>query len=675
MKTIFALLIISIINCQSITYDYIIIGGGASGTIASVELAKKYPNSSVLLLERGISDLDIQDTHSLSGWPDILLNNTIHDSIRYVDGVWTLVAKVLSGGSGMNAGIMGEENEEFFTNAFGFNKEQNIRIKEMYQTLYDELGHKTILSELGGALIAAAEELGLNNTGFQHGYVKKNTTFQTYSAFDMEKNIRNTTADYIRNHIDKGEVPNLTVQVKTLVNRLIITENNQIGAVSVVHNGVPKIYNVRCSVLLAGGAIKSTQLLQVSGIGASDELKAAGIPTVIDMQEVGKGYIDRLLESVVQFSSLDVKLPLTPITSLSVEEGLLEERTAGGTVASVFAIITGAILPPNLRSTTNMEIFKIFLENYPRLHECMNNAIQINILIANPTSRGYIKPATPNINDSPIIDPKFMDTQEDKDSSVKAKKKCHDYYDASPLKKFARKQTGPSLECGLLIDFPVTMTSERTSSLHLFGGITYGKVLEKDFKVKSIDNLYVIDASIYPRATEINPWNTISALAGFIAREFVNPPTNTPILPTRVQIVNKEESDQCLALGSVIYAKNCELKAENTLHLIQEIATGRYVTNVKADTAYLIRSALDDRYCMNHLLDGITNSELCNSNNSSQKVFFRIKEDNYYQVKFDMEFDIGPCMLKWWGSHLISGFECELGEKDRLLWSIKVVEN
>ena len=51
---------------RKIEYDYIIIGGGASGTVSAVELAKKFPTSTILLIERGKSDLDIPSTHSMS---------------------------------------------------------------------------------------------------------------------------------------------------------------------------------------------------------------------------------------------------------------------------------------------------------------------------------------------------------------------------------------------------------------------------------------------------------------------------------------------------------------------------------------------------------------------------------------------------------------------------------
>ena len=112
------------------------------------------------------------------------------------------------------------------------------------------------------------------------------------------------------------------------------------------------------------------------------------------------------------------------------------------------------------------------------------------------------------------------------------------------------------------------MNSLRTSSYHLFGGLTYKIVLDSNFSVKNVNNLFVIDGSVFPRATEINPFNTISALGGFITKEFVQCPASRPTLTYRVQFVNNEEKNACLATNNPIYAENCNEMSANTQFLI-----------------------------------------------------------------------------------------------------------
>ena len=74
----------------------------------------------------------------------------------------------------------------------------------------------------------------------------------------MQLNYRNTTADYLRNFIINEKISNIVIKVNTYANRLIISNENQIAAVSVVSEGVSEIYYVKCSVIMAGGVVKST---------------------------------------------------------------------------------------------------------------------------------------------------------------------------------------------------------------------------------------------------------------------------------------------------------------------------------------------------------------------------------------------------------------------------------
>jgi len=56
--------------------------------------------------------------------------------------------------------------------------------------------------------------------------------------------------------------------------------------------GSPKTVNARKEVILAAGTIGTTQILQLSGIGSADDLKALNIPVVIDNPAVGANLID-----------------------------------------------------------------------------------------------------------------------------------------------------------------------------------------------------------------------------------------------------------------------------------------------------------------------------------------------------------------------------------------------
>merc|ERR1712151_717659 len=57
------------------------------------------------------------------------------------------------------------------------------------------------------------------------------------------------------------------------------------------------------------------------------------------------------------------------------------------------------------------------------------------------------------------------------------------------------------------------------SSYHYFGTAAFGSVVEgRDFRVKGIDNLHVVDASVIPAPTRVNPQCTIIALGHYVGK-------------------------------------------------------------------------------------------------------------------------------------------------------------
>jgi choline dehydrogenase-like flavoprotein len=87
--------------------------------------------------------------------------------------------------------------------------------------------------------------------------------------------------------------PNLTVVGGAFVRRVVF-EGNRATGVEVEHGGRTAVVRTGAVVLSAGG-IASPQLLFLSGVGAPDELRAAGLPVVTALPGVGKNLQDHAL--------------------------------------------------------------------------------------------------------------------------------------------------------------------------------------------------------------------------------------------------------------------------------------------------------------------------------------------------------------------------------------------
>ena len=62
------------------------------------------------------------------------------------------------------------------------------------------------------------------------------------------------------------------------------------------------------------------------------------------------------------------------------------------------------------------------------------------------------------------------------------------------------------------------------TSAHPQGGNALGAVVDEDFRVRGVDNLYLCDASVFPTSVHVNPQLTVMGLAQYAARRILGPP-------------------------------------------------------------------------------------------------------------------------------------------------------
>ncbi len=92
--------------------------------------------------------------------------------------------------------------------------------------------------------------------------------------------------------------PNLTLLTGVHVTKVLIERGRATG-VEWLHNGRLHTAHAEAEVLLAAGALQSPQLLQLSGIGAADMLRAHGIAVAVDAPEVGRNLQDHYQARVI----------------------------------------------------------------------------------------------------------------------------------------------------------------------------------------------------------------------------------------------------------------------------------------------------------------------------------------------------------------------------------------
>ena len=92
--------------------------------------------------------------------------------------------------------------------------------------------------------------------------------------------------------------PNLKVLCEALVSGVVL-EGNAAKGVNFVHDGAKHSVKVKKEVIVCCGALQSPQILEVSGIGDPEVLKAAGVECKVENKGVGNNFQDHLLGATV----------------------------------------------------------------------------------------------------------------------------------------------------------------------------------------------------------------------------------------------------------------------------------------------------------------------------------------------------------------------------------------
>ena len=304
-------------------YDYVIVGGGSAGSALANRLSAD-PGTRVLVLEAGRND---------SLW-DVFIHMpaalTFPIGSRFYDWryesepepfmndrrIYHARGKVLGGSSSINGMIFQRGNAldyERWASDPGMATWDYAHCLPYFRRMEDCLaaapddpwrGHGGPLglergpadSPLFEAFFQSVQEAGYALTDDVNGYRQEG-----FAAFDRNiRRGRRLSAARAYLHPVMGR-PNLEVQTGAFVTRVLFEGTRAVG-VEYSHSGDHPTTVRAGEVILCGGAFNSPQLLQLSGVGPADQLRALGIDVVADLPGVGEHLQDHL-EVYIQYRS------------------------------------------------------------------------------------------------------------------------------------------------------------------------------------------------------------------------------------------------------------------------------------------------------------------------------------------------------------------------------------
>ncbi|MDP4063325.1 Alcohol dehydrogenase [acceptor] [Rhodobacteraceae bacterium IMCC1933] len=530
----------------SATFDYVIIGGGTAGCLLANRLSAE-PNHRVLLLEAGKTDsypwihIPVGYLYCIGNprtdWmyhtePDAGLNNRVQ---RYPRG------RVLGGCSSINgmiymrgqardydswAKITGDDSwtwqnalADFKAHENHYRLDQgadpitgnNSRFSDMHGSGGEWRVEKQRLSwDVLNSFADAAEQTGIekiddfnggDNAGVGYFDVNQRSGWRWSSSKAFLRPARGR--------------PNLTIWTEAQAQKLTwsTADNGQPRCTGLSLSRAGQTVQVKANreVILSAGAINSPQILQLSGIGPADLLQSHVIEVIRDAP-VGENLQDHLqIRAVFKVNGTQTLNTLANSLFGRLKIGAEYLFNRSGPMSMSPSQLGAFTRSDPSRPHANLEyhVQPLSLEAFGEdLHDFP--AITVSVCNLNPTSRGQVQISSGNFEDPPKIMPNYLSTAEDRQVAADSLRQARQIMSQPAMQVYAPEELKPGVQHQSDEELARLAGDIANTIFHPVGTVKMGQmddpsaVLDPHLRVKGVQGLRVVDASVMPTITSGN---------------------------------------------------------------------------------------------------------------------------------------------------------------------------
>ncbi|MGE0745772.1 MAG: GMC family oxidoreductase [Rhodospirillales bacterium] len=507
------------------SYDYIIIGAGSAGGTLANRLTED-SGTRVLVVEAGGWDKDML-IHVPLGWGKILTNR-LHDWGYDIEpdaglnnrSIECMRGKVFGGSSSINAmayvrGHRGDYDRWRQKGATGWSYADALPYFKKSESW--EGGEDTYRGATGplvatrsryneiDPVVDACIESG-KAAGFP--YTPDYNGAQQEGFAHIQQTIKNgrrcsVGVAYLRPALSR---PNLTLRLNTLVKRVVI-ENGRATGIEILDGGAASIIRAEREVLVCGGAINSPQILMLSGIGEAEHLRRHGLEAIVNLPGVGKNLQDHL-SGIVEFARPDAGpfVGRTRFDRLAI--AMLQAYWLGSGPAC--DLPSGFMAFLKSRPEVELPDVQLLVRTaaadagpwFPGIKSPWKDMFAARPVLLRPESRGRVELRSADPRDKVKIFQNFLQTETDRITLREGVRMIRRVAAEAPLSKLLgeEKTPGRHVQTDAEIDAHIRATS--ATAHHPCGTCRIGSddmaVVDPELKVRGVEGLRVIDASVFP---------------------------------------------------------------------------------------------------------------------------------------------------------------------------------